>query len=156
MSGVKFQTRFLKTGNILREIDLRYKRARNLRPGLEAAAKEAQLSVREEFIGSFWKSYSGAKISWSKRKDNFNHPLLILSRRLFLDWTEGQPTITDRTFSIGSSLPYAEIHRGGSGADIQTSPLWNNIPPRPHGTRNPDLDESVRTKILDYILFGKQ
>lgn len=155
MAFVKFQTKFLRTGKILQEIDQRYKRARDLNPALKSASEHAKQSVREEFLGGFWKNPGGGKVDWAKRKDNKNHPLLILSRALFLSWTSRNAIITPKTFSIGSDLEYAEIHRGGSGAQISQSPLWNNIPPRPHGTRNPDLDEKVRRTILDYIVFGR-
>jgi len=154
MSVVKFQTRFLKTGVILQQVDQRFKRAKNLTQALKKGAKQAQESVRQEFLGSYWKTPSGGQVSWERRKDNLNHPLLILTRALFLEWTEGQPVITPKTFSIGSSLPYAEVQRGGTGSDIQQSPLWKNITPRPHGTRNPELDEKIRETILEFIVFG--
>lgn len=154
MAIVKFQTRFLKTGKILEQVDQRYKRAKNLRPVMPLCASLAQESVRREFIGSYWESPSGSAIDWVPRKDQKTHPLLILSGDLFISWTEGEPVINNKSFSIGSDLEYAAVQRGGTGSDIQQSPLWGNIPPRPHGTRNPRLDEQIREEIFDFIVNG--
>lgn len=154
MPVVRFKSQFSKTDQLLKEIDKRFRRTKDLSPILQKAAKEAQESVRQEFLGSYWNSPSGGKIEWAKRKDNKKHPLLILSRALFLDWTEREPRVTKKTFAIGSDKEYAEVQRGGSTNQISLSPLWKNITPRPHGTHNPELDEKIREMIRQYIAFG--
>jgi phage gpG-like protein len=169
MAKIRFKAQFNKTGEILRQVDRRFKRTRDLSPVLRGPVKETiRASIREEFSAEVWKS-PGGNIPWTDLSDNyadekqadvgFVHPILTLTGRMFGAWMGEESAghhpieiITEKTIQIGIESEWGEVHRGGSGNEVQTSPLWNNIPPRPHGTHNPEMDQQVKELIFDYLV----
>lgn len=156
MATVRLKLAFQRKGVLLRDISEKSKRAQDLSPVLKNAAGVAHKLIAQEFSGKYWLTPSGGKQKWAPRRSGkYKHPLLLLSHDLFNSWQDtSTDKITPHTFSIFSNVEYAEVQRGGSGAEISTTPLWNNVIPRPHATRNPELDRVVSLMIMAFIRTG--
>lgn len=168
---VGIEGRFQKRSPVLRLVQDHLHRASDLTPAMSAAVDIVEDSIREEFEGRFWKTPSGGTQGWAPRKDKKSHPLLRLTGALFDAWMGGSGSVRfarKHSFLVGvdgASIPdsksrdrptdWPAVHRGGSGRNVQTSPVHKGIKPRPHATHSPELDARIRDAITGFILTGK-
>lgn len=173
-------------------LDQELARLTDMKPAFAKAVEFWRQIIAGEFAGQFWRPPSGAPKPWKNVEafGNVPAPVKILSRsgRLEQAWAGGFGSITRITatgaeFGVsGAALPYAAVHRGGSGkvttamanraTEIRVTPkmrvflgmakgVWLKkdtkvirIIPRPHATENPEVRTGITAIITNYILRG--
>lgn len=119
-----------------------------LNRAFEDTIKEFFRLVRQEFEGSFWRSPSGSKEKWAKRRSG-THKLLIKTGRLLRGSTgqssESRSSHTDRSFDIQINVPYAYIHRGGTS--LSPTGKVKNVTPRRFATDNPEIRKYMANRV---------
>lgn len=173
-------------------LDQELARVTDMKPAFEQAVGFWRDVIGQEFATESWRPPSGAPRPW-KEVEAFGSrpaPVHILSRsgRLEQAWSGGFGSITRITdtgaeFGVsGAAVPYAAVHRGGSGAvttAVASVParipvtqkmrtflglsfgVWLKsdtkvirIPRRPHATLNPEVRTGVTAIMTNWILRG--
>lgn len=153
------------------------RRTSDLTPAMQGSLDVVQESVLDEFQGSYYRSPSGAKIPWVKRKREPNPAgkgkILWNRGRLKSAMTGGagsKTKVSKKSFMYGidenmgfpgrksgkSRATFGTIvaaHRGGLGAKPNTSQIaFRNIPARPFAAMSTPLKQDIVSVVRAYVL----
>jgi len=96
-------------------------------------ASAIKASIREEFLGSYWKRPGGSRETWEKVNTAFRKgakkPFRGLSGSLYRAWRSAAPTISGRRVEITAKHPGMAMHRGGEGLDARVRRTRVNVTP---------------------------